>query len=93
MGGRNFTRQGGGGGQVLRLKKNTGNVEKNTNGGHDSWLKKVKRCVECVLAPSPTTGGPAAVPLLGLGMGVMVTRWVTGNPPPNSSGKWWGSSR
>ena len=33
----------------------------------------------------PHCGGPAILPLLGLGMGVIVLQWVTGSPPPSSS--------
>ena len=45
-------------------------------GEQEFWLKNMKRCVDCVPAPGPTAGGPAVLPVLGLGMGVIVTQWV-----------------
>ena len=51
-------RGGGGGGASVVVQKR-----------QESWLKKLKRCVDCLLAPSPTAGGPVVLPLLGLGMG------------------------
>ena len=38
-------------------------------------------------------GGPAVRSPPGQDMGIIVTLWVTGNPPPSSSGRWWGSAR
>ena len=78
-------------------------------GGQVSWLKKespeklgkkhcwgasvsVKKKVWNLCLPGPL-GGPAILPTLGQGMGVIASQWVTGNPPPSSFGRWWGIPR
>ena len=46
--------------------------------------KKMKRCLDCLLAHGPTTGDPAPWAELGQGMRVIITHRVTGIPPWSS---------